>query len=236
MTIPQGTPDYQGIAQWRGPIQEAISTTATFPTPWTTTQDCTNFASTVVEILGPTVPVQVTLSYLTEAAGGLQLNQHLWDLLAGQDLSVILPNESNAFVLAVVPGSAGTAIFSVIVAPTNTPATKPQYMVDGNELQANGVSVGASGGYFQHMPQVQPGDGLLIYQDGSGSGKLQFQLTEINAAGATVQFIYFVATVTDTLYHAFPFQAGQYPLQLGVQNNDAAAAHTFTARLSVLPR
>lgn len=234
MSTPQGHPDYQDYAIWRGPLTVDGFQTVSVGAGYTLTPNlnCTNFASVLLCITGITgAGITVAAGF---AGGAVNTPSNFWTLLPGQQLYVLLPAATNRFFLSITTAQAGTQHFNLLVAPTNTPATRITYLNQNNSMHDVSRTLAAGAAMSYVLPYVQEGEIEAMLQPQDTSGKLEMAVTGLGENGlaayaANLQFAGLVPFQTQ----AQRVLVGPDPVLIVVQNDDVANPHTYsmTARM-----
>jgi hypothetical protein len=232
MTTPTGHQDFQDVVQWRGgPIlDQTYSVTA--GTPLQATLYLGNFASLQVHITAnANTGVQFNLTWYTDAGMSVVIDSQAWDVWSCA-LRMVTPILGPYLKITVQAGTGGTDTGFVYVGPVNTPVPKTNYQSTKNAINRVAISIPASSQDQMLMPDLTTGTIVLTCDDIHVSGKLRVSTEELNAAGTVLGDV--LPTFTMGTAQILTGAARESPVRLTVVNTDGAAAHDFTARLTIL--
>lgn len=231
MTVPTGHPDYQAYANWRGSV--LTSGTAVYANGNTQLGPYTvpNFASIVVLASSSTDLVTVEFKFYSDASMAVLMNIIDLELSVNVKTNVTLPVYGSTFTATVQNTSGGNASVALNILPSNIATPKPAYQTVANRIAQLTISVPASTTNVYQMPYAQPGMASLYVRPADATGKLDFRVSPGSPAALHNRAFQVTAPVTETRALA---AVDERPHNLLVINNDAGAAHTFDATLTIV--
>lgn len=232
MTTPQGHPDFQQYAQWRGPAIVAETASVTTASPLTESAYVSSWASLQLMVSAPAGEgVAVNLSYYSDSTMAFLAAQHNWQVWASQ-LQVLVPVRAPYAVLTVSTRNAGTMTPTVYLAPTNVPAAKEVYPGGFGEVSSEFATIAASGSLIQLLPQVMTGYMTLMYRAFDASSSVSMTIDELDDTGTSIAYLGNVTSFTATNY--LSSYTGERVTRLTFNNNDASNPHSVAYRLRLL--
>jgi hypothetical protein len=233
VTTPIGHPDYQGFAQWRGPVVASGVQSTSIASPYTMAFYLTAYASLWLRVSGISASMQVTVNFFTDQSETVLAGSVAWTVIGGTELDVLIPALANYAQIVVTTVTAGAQTFTIAALPSNVPATHCTYPITGNYVAQIDVTVAASSAQSFVFPFIAEGDGQVMIWPDDNSGKLQVQVDELTISGAVQQHAIFTQLPTVAATQVFEFMANNSPMEVTIQNNDVAGPHSckFLARI-----
>lgn len=232
MTV--GYPDDQAFTNATGPpIADNPAFSLVTGSPFTAAGFITNFQSARVRVVpsGTTIGATCTISYFADATLADLLGTYTWIIAPTGGLAAIVPTLGPYVQITVSTVSAVANNTAIQLTPMTAPCASVRYLAVGNDAVALNVSIAASGNAVITTPFVAEGPGYWYFNPRDNAAKLNAVMWDLSENGSRVSQLDQVQGAVAATNR--PLMGAPRLLQLQVTNTDAAAAHSFDARICI---
>jgi hypothetical protein len=233
MSSPVGYPDYQNYPTWNGPNLLAPHN-ATYPVGVTPSAifPIAQWACIHLRMLPSSGQAKVTINWWLDMAGTTGVGSEILRLPNGTGVNMVFAAQAPFCQITVNNTGAGNFVVAQSLLGTNVSAGRNVNLVVNAGLIQNAVSIPASGSLKVVTSWLHSGWAWFYFNPRDNSGKLSFFVNQIDEAGFTLSNL--IGSLAPTAQIDQTFLVPPDPIQLSIVNNDAGAAHSFDATISLI--